>query len=262
MMDYIKLNKATWNSKTGVHLESDFYDMPSFMEGKNSLNEIELALLGDVSGLKVLHLQCHFGQDTLSLQRMGARVTGVDISDVAISKAKELTVALNLDANFICCDIYELKDHLDEKFDIAFTSYGTIGWLPDMDRWADIVTHFLKPNGKFVFAEFHPVVWMFNDEFSEVAYNYFNSGPIVETIKGSYTDRDADIENTSVFWNHSLSEVTEALLKAGLLLEEMKEYDYSPYDCFQGTTKIDERKYRIAKMKNHLPMVYALKMRK
>ena len=149
-IDYKEINKALWNNKTDVHIESEFYDNETFINGRNSLNSIELELLGDIKGKSVLHLQCHFGQDTISLNRLGANVTGIDLSDKAIERAKELTIKTNSDAKFICCDIYDLPNHLDEQFDIVFTSYGVIGWLPDLDKWAKIISHFLKQDGKFV----------------------------------------------------------------------------------------------------------------
>src|SRR6476620_9886728 len=124
--DYLAINKKTWNSKTDVHIASDFYDTESFINGKSTLNEIELALLGDVSGKRILHLQCHFGQDTISLARLGATTVGIDLSDKAIDKATELATQLNVDAKFLCSDVYDLPNHLDEQFDIVFTSYGTI----------------------------------------------------------------------------------------------------------------------------------------
>ena len=120
--DYININKETWNKKTAVHIASDFYNNEAFLNGKSSLNSIEIDLLGDVSQKKILHLQCHFGQDTLSLARLGAKVTGIDFSDQAIEKAKEYSKQLDLDATFICCDVYDTPNYLDEKFDIVFTT--------------------------------------------------------------------------------------------------------------------------------------------
>src|SRR5690606_26113745 len=149
--------------------------MDGFMYGKSSLKSIELDLLGDVSGKSILHLQCHFGQDTLSLSRMGAKVTGVDLSDNAIKIAQALTKKLNADAEFICCDLYDLPNHLNKTFDIGFTSYGTITWLRDLDKWAAVVSKFLKPEGKLVFAEFHPVVLMFDDAFEKNEYDHFKN---------------------------------------------------------------------------------------
>lgn len=256
--DYIKKNKDSWNKKTEYHINSDFYDMKGFLKGETSLNQIELELLGDVKNKSILHLQCHFGQDTLSLARMGAEVIGMDLSDKAIESARNINEQLKLDAEFICCDIYDLPNHLDKEFDIVFTSYGTIGWLPDMDKWAKIVSFFLKPGGKFVFAEFHPVVWMFDDDFTKIAYNYFNDGPIEETFTGTYADREAPIEQHIVSWNHGISEVINSLITNGLEINKLNEYDYSPYNCFNQTKKISERKYRIKHLNNNIPMVYAV----
>lgn len=119
----------------------------------------------------------------------GAKATGIDLSDKAIERAREFTTKLNLDTRFVCCDIYDTPKFIEEKFDIVFTSYGTIGWLPDLDKWANVISHFLKPNGKFVMADFHPVVWMYDNDFNEVFYNYFNVEKIVEEKSGTYADR-------------------------------------------------------------------------
>ncbi|WP_297334562.1 class I SAM-dependent methyltransferase [Flavobacterium sp.] len=256
--DYLAINKNAWNNRTPVHVDSELYDMPAFTAGKSSLNSIEIELLGDIKGKKILHLQCHFGQDTLSLARMGATVTGVDLSDVSIDKANELSASLNIPARFICCDIYSLPDHLDEEFDIVFTTYGTIGWLPDLEKWAGIIDRYLKPGGQFIFAEFHPVVWMFDDNFDCVTYSYFNKQAIHETINGTYTDNDADITTEIISWNHSISDVIGNLLKKGLHIKDVKEYDYSPYNCFSGMEETEKGKFRIAKLAYKMPMVYAL----
>ena len=205
-IDYIKINKETWNNKTEVHLKSEFYDNENFLIGKSTLNAIELELLGDVSNKKILHLQCHFGQDSLSLSRLGAKVTGVDFSDKAIEKAREFNDQLNLDAKFICCDLYDLPNYLNEKFDIVFTSYGTIGWLPDLTKWANVVSKFLKPDGKFIMADFHPIVWMYDNAFKEIAYSYFNIEPIIEDESGTYADRYSEIKAKTIGWNHPTSE--------------------------------------------------------
>jgi len=190
---YLDINRASWNSRTDSHLKSEFYDLPGFLQGRSSLNDIELDLLDDIQGKTILHLQCHFGQDTISLSRLGAEVTGVDLSDKAIESARKIAEQTNADVRFICCDLYDLPNHLDQQFDYVFTSYGTIGWLPDLDKWAKVISSFLKPNGKFVFVEFHPVVWMFDDNFEKIGYRYFNSGAIIETANGTYADRNAAI---------------------------------------------------------------------
>ena len=163
--NYIEINKQAWNKKTDMHIKSDFYDIDGFLNGNSSLNEIELKLLGNIKSKSILHLQCHFGQDTISLTRLGAIATGIDLSDNAINQAILLSEKTNTKVDFISCDIYDLPKHLDKQFDIVFTSYGAIGWLPDLDKWGQIISKFLKPNGKFVFVEFHPVVWMFDYNF-------------------------------------------------------------------------------------------------
>lgn len=256
--NYLDINRQAWNEKTEIHLHSEFYDQEAFLNGGSSLKEIELQLLGDVRGKSILHLQCHFGQDTISLSRMGAEVTGVDLSDKAIERAKQIAKDTNSEANFICCDIYELPKYLDRQFDIVFTSYGTIGWLPDLDKWAKVISQFLKPTGKFVFVEFHPVVWMFDNDFRDVKYNYFNSGEIVETEEGTYADKTADITLKTVSWNHSLSEVINSLIKNGLEIQSFEEFDYSPYNCFNKTTEVATGKFRIKHLENKIPMLYSV----
>lgn len=260
--NYLDINRKSWNEKTQVHVDSDFYDMKSFLAGETSLNSIELDLLGDIKGKRILHLQCHFGQDTISLAKLGASVTGVDLSDAAIAKARELATQMDADVSFICCDIYDLPNHLDEQFDYVFSSYGTITWLPDLDKWAKLISSFLKPGGKFVFVEFHPVVWMFDDNFEKIGYNYFNDGAIIESESGTYADRSAEMRPENVTWNHSMSEVIGSLIAAGLNLQSFNEFDYSPYNCFNKTIELAPRKYRIEHLGNKIPMVYALVAKK
>lgn len=256
--NYIEINRQSWNNRTDIHVKSEFYDLTGFLKGNTSLNEIELNLLGDITGKTILHLQCHFGQDTISLSRLGAEVTGVDLSDKAIENAMQIAKDTKSTANFICSDIYDLPNHLEKQFDIVFTSYGTIGWLPDLDKWAKIVSNYLKPNGQFVFVEFHPIVWMFDDNFEKVKYNYLNTGAIVETENGTYADKSANIAQEYVMWNHGLSEVINSLIKSGLELNSLDEFDYSPYNCFSKTIEIEPKKYRIEHLDNKIPMVYSI----
>ncbi|WP_343694016.1 class I SAM-dependent methyltransferase [Chitinophaga sp.] len=256
--NYLDINRQSWNSKTEAHIKSDFYDVEGFLQGKSSLNDIELNLLGDLKSKSVLHLQCHFGQDTISLSRLGADVTGVDLSNVAIDRARELAKAASATVNFICSDVYALPDVLDQQFDIVFTSYGVIGWLPDLNKWASVISTFLKPNGKLVFVEFHPFVWMYDNDFEKITYSYFNSGAIVETETGTYADKAADITVKTVAWNHSLSEVLNSLIQNGLVLHSFDEYDYSPYNCFNKTIEYAPNKYRITHLGDKIPMIYAI----
>lgn len=257
-MDYLNINRKLWNDKTSVHYQSDFYDVKSFIKGKDSLNPVEIELLGDISGNSVLHLQCHFGMDSISLSRRGAEVTGIDLSDESIKHARELNEKSGTNVNFILSDVYSLKQNLNQKFDIVFTSYGTVGWLPDMNKWAEVIQHFLKPGGKFIMVEFHPVVWMFDDNFKEIIYKYADVEPIIEEFEGTYANRDAKIKNQSVSWNHGLATVINALLKKGLVIEGFQEYDYSPYDCFNNTIEIEKGKYQIKGLEEKIPMLYSI----
>ncbi|CAG5080011.1 class I SAM-dependent methyltransferase [Parvicella tangerina] len=256
--DYLNINKSNWNSRVDTHYNSDFYDINSFRIGETSLNEIELGLLGDVTAKKIAHLQCHFGLDSLSLTRMGAKVTGLDFSDKAINTAKQLNSDLGLDARFVCADVYRANEFLPNDFDIVFTTYGTIGWLPNINKWAETIKNLLKAGGKLIFVEFHPVLWMFDDNFNEISYSYFNREDIITSSIETYTDGEVISQPKTVSWNHSLGEVMQALKSQGLQIEDFNEYDYSPYDCFANTTKISEKKYQIKGMEGKLPMVYSV----
>lgn len=258
MENYLEINRNSWNAKVEPHLKSDFYFLDEFLKGRTSLNSIELDLLGDVRGKEILHLQCHFGQDSISLSRMGAKVTGMDLSDKAIDVAKQLAEQCGTDTEFILSDIYDLPNVLKRKFDIIFTSYGVIGWLPDLERWAKVISHFLKPGGKLVFVEFHPVVWIFDDDFTFVKYNYFNEKPIVETYEGTYADKSAEIVQQYVMWNHPTSEVLNSLLNEGLELKSFDEYDWSPYACFRHNEEFEKSKFRIPQFGNKVPHVFSV----
>jgi len=185
-------------------------------------------------------------------------VTGIDLSDKAIESATELSKKTNTKTTFICSNIYDLPKVLEEPFDIIFTSYGTIGWLPDLSKWASIISKYLKHNGKFIFVEFHPVVWMFNDNFNEIKYRYFKSEAIIETESGTYANREANIEPETVTWNHSMSEVINNLIKNGLKINSLDEFDYSPYNCFNLTEEFEPKKFRIKHLDNKIPMVYSV----
>jgi SAM-dependent methyltransferase len=267
--EYFAANKHLWNQRTAVHKDSSFYNLAGFKAGENVLTPIELNELGDVKGKKMLHLQCHFGMDSLNWARLGADVTGVDLSDEAIKEAKQLNDELKMDAKFICCNVYDLHPQNTESkippleggeaFDIVFTSYGTIGWLPDLDKWAGLIAHYLKPGGIFYMADFHPVVWMFDDEFTHIQYYYENREVIVTENYGTYTDRKADIKGKEYGWNHSTSELLNALINAGLKIEQFNEFMYSPYPNFTNSVETSTGKWQIKGMEGKIPMVYSIR---
>jgi len=232
-------NRETWNKKVAIHAASEFYDLESFKDGRSSLTPFETLALGDVNGKDILHLQCHFGQDTLSFQRMGAKCTGVDISDEAVKLARDLNKELKLDAKFVCCNVLDTSKFVSEKFDIVFTSYGTIGWLPDLKPWAKMVSERLKPGGVFYIVEFHPIVWMYDYTVTppKLEYGYQQKEVIYEEYEGTYADENSKMTSKEYAWNHGLGEVLTSLCEAGLDIAYLKEHETSPYNIFPGLKK-------------------------
>jgi len=255
--NYIEINKTLWNERAEKHLKSDFYDVESFLNGRSSLNDIELNLLGDVTNKNILHVQCHFGQDTLSLARLGAKVTGTDFSVTGLTYAKELAAKLNIEVKFILSNTLELNKRVDEKFDIVFASYGVIGWHPDLKPFIQQIHRRLKPGGRFILVEFHPVLWMFDDDYRSIDFSYFNQGAIEEEFYGSYADKNSDHLCTSISWNHSLSELFSSMMDCGMQIEHFAEYDYSPYDIFNKSIKV-KKGYQIKGMEKKLPYIFSI----
>lgn len=257
---YLEVNRALWDEKTKHHQQSGFYDMKGFLSGKNSLREIELtALTPVVAGKTVLHLQCHFGQDSLSLARMGAKVTGVDFSNTSIELARSLNTQLGLDAQFIVSDVYGLPEVLQEQFDIIFTSYGVITWLPDLNRWAEVIRKMLKPDGTFYMAEFHPAMYMYDHDKEQIGYRYFgHEKPYEEVETGTYANTDAPIQQKEYFWSHALADVLQPLLNQGLQLKNFQEFDFSPYNCFPNMKAVGPQRYVYGDTENRLPHVFSI----
>ncbi len=252
-MDYLKINKESWNKRTEIHVKSKFYNVQGFLDGNNTLQEIELLELGDVADKTLLHLQCHFGLDTLSWARLGAKVTGVDLSSTAIEKAKQINKQTGLNGRFICSDIYDFGAISQQQFDIVFTSYGALCWLPDIEKWAETIASSLKLGGTFYIAEFHP----FYDIFS--GYSYFHCPePDVEE-EGTYTENDSGETSTLMTWAHPLSDVVNSLIKAGIQITELNEYPYSPYNCFEGMVEREKDKYYLTHKDQEIPMVYTIR---
>jgi len=164
---YFEANAKRWNEVVDIHAKSKFYDLEGFKLGKNSLLPIEIKELGDVKGKSLLHLQCHFGLDTISWAHLGAKATGVDFSENGIKKAKELSKELKIPANFIQTNIYDLPKHISEQYDIVFTSYGVLCWLPDLEKWAEIIDLCLKPGGIFYIIESHPLSDMIDESIKD-----------------------------------------------------------------------------------------------
>ena len=258
---YFEINKDTWNKKVAIHSKSEFYDVEGFKKGKTSLNKIELNELGDVAGKSLLHLQCHFGQDTLSWSRLGAKCTGIDLSDEGITEAIKLNQELGLDATFIESNLYDVKSNVKGKFDIVFTSYGVIGWLPDLKTWGEIIASKLNKGGVFYMVEFHPIVWMFDflQTPPKLTYPYLNGNVIYEEYKGTYTNNDADIISKEYGWNHGLGEVISSLTSAGLQIEFLHEFEKSPYNSFPEMDKTADNMFVLKENQRMFPLLYSIK---
>ena len=164
-----------------------------------------------------------------------------------------------MNTEFINCNVYDLKDHLDKKFDIVFTSYGTIGWLPDLEKWSKIISYYLKPGGVFYIVDFHPVLWMMDEDFQYIKYNYFNAEVIMDETEGTYSNRNAPIKTTNYGWNHPFSEILDNLIQQNLRIVHLNEFPYSPYNCFNNLEQGNDGMWRIKDMQEKLPMLYSIK---
>lgn len=262
--EWFALNRASWNARTPVHLRSRFYDLAAFKAGRTSLRSIELEEVGDVAGRSLLHLQCHFGQDTLSWARLGARVTGLDLSDVAIAEARALARELGIPARFVEGNVYDAPELLGgERFDRVFTSYGVLGWLPRLEPWARAVAGCLAPGGVFHLIEFHPAAWIWDESFERVVHPYDAPGePIPSEESGTYADPAAPVRFRDVGFNHGLGSVVTALLHQGLILDTLTELDWSPYDIFPDMEEVAPGCFRMRRFGRNLPLVYCLAARR
>ncbi len=227
-------NESLWNAWTKVHEGSEFYDLTSFRAGGVRIRPYEIELLGDVTGRSLLHLQCHFGIDTLSWARLGASVTGVDFSADSIALAASLAADLGFpEARFVRSNLYDLPDVLTGEFDVVYTSRGVLGWLPDIRGWAVVVAHFLAPGGTFFITEIHPVAQALENEGVapgelKLGYPYWeHAEPLRYDVVGSYADPTADVgAQTENGWAHGLGEIVSALVDAGLRIERLVEHPF------------------------------------
>lgn len=269
MNDYMKANLDWWNDAAITHAQGDAYELTAFKSGKSKLKPLELAEVGDVAGKSLLHLQCHFGLDTLSWARLGARVTGVDFSDQAIQLARTISKDVGIDANFICANIYDLPVAFPPaaEFDIVFTSYGAIGWLPDLHVWGQLIADYLKPGGFFYIAEGHPFMWTIDEKVPDlkIAYPYFSSEPIKDESEGTYAEKNAKLEHSTTYgWNHSFSEIFDSLLSAGLSIDFLHEHRFCAWDPFPDMEQ-DENgfwRFKAPQKRNMIPLMFSLKATK
>jgi SAM-dependent methyltransferase len=234
---WLDINKKRWDERVGIHLESDFYDLAAFRDGKDPLLPFEAAELGDVSGKNLLHLQCHIGTDTLSWSRRGARVVGTDFSGAAIRAARALAVDIgDTTSEFFVADTYGVRETLSRPapFDVIYTGKGSINWLPHLEPWAETIATMLSPGGVFYMVEFHPVANVIDEKTCRtVQEDYFRQGPIRYELTGTYSDKNAaTTHNRGVEWQHTLGDVVSALATVGLRLDFLHERPLTTFGYF------------------------------
>jgi len=269
--DYLKANLANWDEAVGVHVNSEMYDIAGFKAGKTSLHQIEIDELGPSvhEGTTLLHLQCHFGLDTLSWARRGAVVTGVDFSGEGVATARGLAdeVGLSARATFVKSDVLALPDSLQSRFDVVFTSWGALIWIGDLERWAQVVAHFLKPGGVFYIAEFHPYVFLLADDSTRdslrIGYPYFmHGGPQRFDEPDDYADLEARMQHTVTFeWNHGFGEILDPLLRSGLRFEFLHEFPHTIVGLpFPFLELCEDGLQRVKGHHDDFPLSFSLKM--
>ncbi|MDQ1256720.1 MAG: hypothetical protein QG656_1319 [Candidatus Hydrogenedentes bacterium] len=252
--DYFEKNKAKWNAYTPIHAASKFYDLESFKRGKCSLFHVERDEVGEVLGKTLLHLQCHFGMDTLSWARLGADVVGVDFAEEAIRLARQLASELNIPARFVCSNVYDLTEQLHEQFDVVFTSSGVLCWLPDLRKWAEVAAHFVKPGGFFYIHEFH-----FAAEAREGG-DYFTDGrPELYEETGTYAELDSPVFTQGAEWRHTLGDIVSALIAAGLRLEYLHEWPHSVCPFSPDMKQGSDGGWYDGMRPNRFPLMFSLK---
>jgi len=261
-----RTNRALWDEIAPVHFRA-YQDVEALRGGGSALDETELAEIGDVTGRTLLHLQCHIGTDTLSWARQGAFVTGVDFSAESLVHARRLAQELGIQATFVHSNIYDLRTALDGQFDIVYTSRGVLCWLRDLEEWARIIVHFLKPGGIFYIMESHPITYIFEEKRPgelSVHNRYFHQPkptlwdePYPDYADGEYIPR-----NFSYEWEWSLSDLFNALLRAGLSIESFYEYERIFFKVFPGMQEGPRGWYTYPQFSGKLPLIFTLKARK
>jgi len=263
----IAANKARWNELTAIHSRDETYGMTAFKNGTKQLDPLVRAEVGDVAGRSMLHLQCHFGMDSLMWARLGARVTGVDLAEDAIALARSLSAEIGVPATFVQSNLYDLPAVLQGEFDIVYTSWGVLYWLPDLSRWGQIIARYLKPGGFFYIAEAHPFLNMFYNEVDatdlRVQYGYFPCPePTYWPPSNDYADPTRATTHPSYEWQHGVGEILDGLLATGLRVEFFREHPFLMWDYLPFMVKGDDAYWRLPPEYPALPLSVSLKATK
>ena len=258
-------NLKYWNEIAPIHYES--YDIESLRQGKSHIDKIQQRELYPIQDKTLLHLQCHIGTDSLSLARDGAVVTGIDFSAKSIEIANQLKEELDIPATFIHSNVYDLKEKLDQKFDIVYTSQGVLAWLKDLQKWAATIVHFLKEGGTFYIMEIHPLYYIFDLDARkeiQIQYPYFHQKhpTFWDEEIGDYSARDYVSQNKTYEWTWSMSDILNALIQSGLTIEFLNEYDKLFYRGLEGMEQVEKGWWIHPKYKGMIPFTFTLKATK
>ena len=263
MDGYIAANRANWDERVPIHVASKFYDVERWLRERPGPRERELEVLGDVRGLDVVHLQCHFGLDTLAFANAGSRVTGLDFSDAAIGEARSLADRAGLTdrARFVEADVLRAAEALSpERYDLVYVSLGALCWLPSVSQWAGQVAALLRPGGRLYLHEGHPLAWALADDDLRVQHSYFEEPePHVDDVDVTYTDGDGRLENTRSYeWNHSIGEIVTAVLDHGLGVVTLVEHDWTGWPRFPWLVNASDDRWETPPDRPRVPLSFTL----
>jgi SAM-dependent methyltransferase len=272
MADYLDLNRANWDERAPAHAASPDYGFQHLIADPNHLSEtvrFDLPRLGDLHGVRGVHLQCHIGTDTVSLARLGASMTGLDFSPASIREARRLSAQSGTPVEFVESNLYDALDVLPAAdFDLVYTGIGALCWLPEVKRWADVVAGLARPGGRLFIREAHPMLWALNEARSDelvVGYPYFeHTEPFVEDAAGTYVSSDVEFtQNVTHTWNHGLGEIITALFDAGMQVTGLVEHQSVPWEALPGQMEMIELgEWRVRDRPGRLAHSYTLQATK
>jgi SAM-dependent methyltransferase len=271
---YSDANRANWDERAELHADrgGHGYGVTRFIDDREALSGVvrfDLPRLGDVAGLRAVHLQCHIGTDTLSLARLGARVTGLDFSPVAVAEGRRLVAETGDDVEFVEADVYDAATVLPAgSFDLVYTGIGALCWLPSVERWARVVAELLAPGGFLFIREGHPILWAMDETMTDDLHLRFpyweRERPLMWTDDSSYVETARPLTATTTYeWNHSLGEIITALLAAGLRIELFEEHDSVPWEALPGQMTVrPDGEFALDQLAGVAPLSYTIRARK
>lgn len=262
---YRTSNQKNWDSRVPIHVASESYGLDKYVLDPDHISgvvEFDRERMGDISGMKLVHLQCHIGTDTISLARLGAEVTGTDFSEESLAAASKLSVDSGTPARFVLSELYETADVLDEDFDFVYTGVGAICWLPDIAGWAKVVSSLLRKGGKFYMREGHPVVWALDDAEPDgklaFKYPYFEGDPTRIETEETYAGPGQISSPVTYDWNHGVGEVLTALIDAGLRIDRVDEYDFVEWKAIEGMIQNEQGHWMLPAGEPRIPMMWSI----